>query len=356
MSFDKSWGLESTLWWNVFWFAANGVLLGRRAYVLYKEEGLSACRKFDLRAKSLSYVTIWAIFAISTVVFASLPDDRGDAVNTFGILVGEYVAVCLWSHYFGHGSLILRIVMETRARMNQLLVVGLGMNATERELFWNTAEQAIIDLWTRQLKRKSWTSLSNQEKSDWIFETGLECGKILEKQWEGILHDVEAYFHEWRTEIEDDCRPIRLPKMIAESLKQGLYTGSEGILCVATIIANEDEDVRKKRGCSVDLSHRQFSASRIAKRKAAAEGILRWPNWLAVNEKILLDSIESNSKDLVHVDGTKDFPIKGELPQSVMATLSEIVKTGYIKLLPQERTEVPIEFKYGNMVRNRLSE
>lgn len=348
----SSFDYDSDLWWNVFWFIANAVIIGRRGYIFYKEEGLLASKKFALRADSLPYVSLWAIFAIATVVFGVLAGDEGEFVNAVGVLIAEFAAICLWWHYYGNGELVSRVVKEARERLQFLLIQGLGMNQIEREQFLEALEIAIVDLWTKRLKEKNWSARNDEEKDELLFATGLECGKVLEKQWEGVLYDVAAFFHEWRAAVETLRGKVRVPQHIASSMLRGNDAESQSLLCVAVLVANEDCELRRSRvGDEQDFAERQFNAARIARRKTAGEGILRWPDALSSASKVHISSVELNTDELYLVNGPHEYLINAtDLPYSVMYTLYEIVRAGYIKIRPDGTVQASITFKYGNMV------
>ena len=343
------------LWWNVCWFLSNGVLLGRRAYILYVEEGKSASQKFVLRSNSLGYASLWCIFAILTIVFVVFSEDPGEGVNAIGVLLVEFVAICLWRPYFGNGDLIQHVVQQTRNRMRFLLVQGLGLNATECARYWDANENAIVALWTRHLKDKRWKQFTPKERNALLFDTGIECGKVLEDNtWEGVLYDVAAFFQEWRTEVEES-RPLRVPEHIASSMIHGNDAGSQALLSVAVLVANEDPELRRTRDWDERLASRQFSAARIAKRKTAGEGILRWPDCVAQQPRFEIRGCDVDMTDLKIVDGSHIMPCHGIrcLPASILYTLLEIVQCGYLRCQADGTIQADLTFKYGNMVFNK---
>lgn len=346
---------DSDLWWNVFWFIANAVIIGRRGYIFYKEEGLLASKIFVLRAGMLPYVSVWAVFAIATVVFGLLAGDEGEFVNAVGVLVAEFAGICLWWHYYGNGELVSQVVKETRERLQYLLIQGLGMNPTEREEFLEALEKAIVNLWTKRLKEKNWNARNDEEKDELLFETGLECGKVLEKQWEGVLYDVAAFFHEWRAAVETLRGKVRVPAHIASSMLRGNDAGSQALLCVAVMVANEDCELRRSRvGNEQNLEERQFNAARIARRKIAGEGILRWPDALSSASSVHISSVDFNTKELFIVNGPHEYLIDGaEIPFSVLYTLFEIIRAGYLKIQSDGTVQASITFKHGSMVFNK---
>jgi len=352
---SSSFDIDSALWWNVCWFIANGILIGRRGYIFYKEEGLRASRKFALRANSLPYVTLWSIFAIATVIFGILAEDEGEFVNAVGVLLAEFAGICLWWHYYGNGDLVCKVVNETRERLAFLLIQGLGMNATEREQFLEAMETAVVDLWTRRLKEKRWGAISPEEKNALMFDTGLECGKVLEKQWEGVLYDVAAFFHEWRSEVETLRDHVRVPSHIATSMKCGNDAGSQALLCVAVLVANEDDQLRKSRIDNEQiLEERQFCAARIARRKTAGEGILRWPDSVACASRVHMSRISLDTSELYIVNRQHEYICgDNDLPFSVLYTVFEILRAGYLKIKSDGTIEASVTFKYGNMVFNK---
>lgn len=347
--------LKSDLWWNVCWFIANAVIIGRRGYIFYKEEGLLESQKFALRADSLSYVSVWGIFAVATIVFGILAGDEGEFVNAVGVLVAEFAAICLWWHYYGNGELVRRVVQETRARLEFLLIQGLGMNETEREQFLEALEIAIVELWTKRLKERNWNARTLEEKDALMFETGHECGKVLDKQWEGVLSDVAAFFHEWRAEVENLRGRVRVPGHIASSILRGNDAGTQALLCVAVLVANEDCQLRMSRiENELNLNERQFEGARIARRKTAGEGILRWPDAVARASSVHISRIELNTDDLYLVKGQNQYIIdEQDLPYSVLYTLIEMIRSGYLKIGSDGTVQVNVTFKYGNMVFNK---
>jgi len=347
--------LKSDLWWNVCWFIANAIIIGRRGYIFYKEEGLLASQKFALRSDSLPYVSLWGIFAVATIVFGVLAGDEGEFVNAVGVLVAEFAAICLWWHYYGNGELVCRVVQEARERLEFLLIQGLGMNATEREQFYEALEIAIVEHWTKRLKERNWNARTLEEKDALVFDTGLECGKVLEKQWEGVLSDVAAFFHEWRAEVEKLRGRVRVPTHIASSILRGNDAGSQALLCVAVLVANEDLQLRMSRiGNELNLAERQFEAARIARRKTAGEGILRWPDSVAGASSFHLSFVELNTDELYVVNGQQEYIIEGQdLPYSVLYTLFEMIRAGYLKIGAGGTVQATVTFKYGNMVFNK---
>lgn len=354
--FHNSWtDYESSLWWNLAWFLANAVIIGRRGYIFYKEEGLSASKHFTLRSNSMPYVTLWGILAVATIIFGFLAGDEGEFVNAVGVLGAEYVAVSLWSHYYGNGDLVTRVVKETRERLAYLLTQGLGMNFTEREQFWLALEGAVVNLWKKHLKEKRWDEFDIGQRNDLIFDTGVECGKVLDDHlWEGALYDVAAFFPEWRIAVETECGNIRVPERIARGMRSGNDAGSQALLAVAVIVANEDHDLRESRKCTLQVGERQFSASRIARRKTAAEGILRWPDALAGTSRVHFTLTNLNLDDLVIVDRDREYPCTlPNLPYSVMYTLYHIIEAGYLKVKLDGTIAARVTFKYGNMVFNK---
>ena len=348
--------LKNPLWWNVCWFISNGILLGRRAYISYVEEGKSASQRFVLRSNSLGYASLWCIFAILTGVLVFFSEDPGEGVNAIGVLLVEFVAVSLWRPYFGNGDLIQRVVEQTRNRMRFLLVQGLGLNATECARYWDANESAIVALWTRHLKDKRWERFTPKERNALLFDTGVECGKVLENStWEGVLYDVAAFYQEWRTEVEES-RPLRVPEHIAKSMIHGNDAGSQALLSVAVLVANEDPDLRRTRDWDERLASRQFSAARIAKRKTAGEGILRWPDCVAQQPRFEIQSCDD--VDMTHlkiVDGDRIVPCHGirYLPASILYTLLEIIQCGYLRRREDGTIQADLTFKYGNMVFNK---
>lgn len=228
------------------------------------------------------------------------------------------------------------------------------MNLTEREQFLEALEFAVVDLWTKRLKEKNWSARNAEEKDTLLFETGLECGKVLEKQWEGVLYDVAAFFHEWRAAVETLRGKVRVPAHIADSMLRGNDAASQSLLCVAVLVANEDFELRRSRvGKEQNLAERQFNAARIARRKTAGEGILRWPDSVACASSVHISSVELNTEELYLVNGRHEYLIdNADLPFSVLYTLFEIVRAGYLKI-QDGNVQANITFKYGNMVFNK---
>lgn len=346
--------LRSQVWWNSAFVIANAVLLGRRGYINYKEDGASAAERFSLRANSLPYITVWGFFAILTIVFAVLSEQTDELINAAGILALEFIAICLWHHHFGNGELMRMIVKETRERHMFLLVQGLGMKETEVEQHLFEIEKRVVDLWTEQLKEKEWNRWTKEGRDALLFNTGYLSGKVLEDHlWEGVLYGVEAFFPEWDADVEYLLsRGLR----VQEDVKQGILqenNADKQNLYVAVLVANEDANVRRLRGSPSLQSGQQFCAARIARRKAAAEGILRYPNCLLPKASVHVSWLKPNVDNLEKDNGNKEFVAVAdlcELPHSVLYTLKEVLDAGYLKINKTKPTDISVVFKYGQMV------
>ena len=120
--------------WRITLFLATGVLLGRRGFVHCVQRGRSSGQVFDLRARSLPYITVWAVLMCVTLVLV-LVTDPAEFITVAGLFVFEFVAVTLWRDYFGNSDFVAQYVKETEKRLSYLLTHGPAMNAIEFEAF-----------------------------------------------------------------------------------------------------------------------------------------------------------------------------------------------------------------------------
>lgn len=342
-------------WWNTAFVTAQAVLLGRRGYIMYKEEDAPASEKFLMRAQSLPYITLWMYLAVLTVILAFLSREWGDAVNVVGVFAAEYVAICMWRHYFEHGKVVGGLIKETRKRMLNLLVEGLGLSESELEQHLLKNETAVVAMLSQKFKEKQWRHMSAREKDELLYDIGLLSAKVLQDHlWEGVLYGAVSFFSEWRAGLKVMGKELGMPQECKDDMKGKDGSVNKHLLCVAIMIANEDKHLRVIRGPNPEYrAGRQFCAARIARRKAAAEGILRWPDCMLPRFVMELDSVKADVSDLKRQNSDGEFvrveSLK-ELPSSVLYTLKEILWEGYIKARKGAPTEVKVTFHYGSMV------
>lgn len=321
---------------------------------MYKEEDAPASQKFSLRAQSVGYITVWGFAAVVTTSLAFLSGEWGDAVNVTGLFIAEFVAICMWRHYFEHGEVVAGLIKETRKRMLHLLVVGLGLSASELEQHLLMNETAVVAMLSQKLKEKPWKCLSAGEKDVLLYDIGMLSAKVLQDHlWEGVLYGAISFFSEWRAELEHLKQELRMPKACKQDLQETDGSVNKNLLCVAVMIANEDKQLREKRGPSpTSRVGRQFCAARIARRKAAAEGILRWPDCMLPRCVMEIKHLEADVSNLSINKGGGFVKVENmeELPSGVLYTLREVICAAYIKANEVGPTEVTITFQYGSMV------
>ena len=341
--------LKSQLWWTLALVVATAILLGRRGFVHHVEQGKTASQIFSLRARCLPYITLWAVLAILAVVLAFF-QDISECISVAGLVFGEFVAVCLWQHYFENNDFVLQYVKENKKRLRYLLTHGMGMNDVEFQKFCHAVEADQVEFWRTHLGNRKWSRVNREELGKLLFDSGIESGRTMTRTlWEGALFDVEAFMREWLKGIKH----VRVPERLAEPMQRGGNSNDQALSCVGIILANETREVRearKKDGAKHAVG--QFCASRIAMRKAAAEGILHWPNCLSqVDEIEILDDIQWNTEELYVLDKGIRLPCSQEkIPFSVLYSLRAIIEAGYLRISPEGTINAEVTFKYANMV------
>ena len=340
--------LECQLWWTLALVVATAILLGRRGYVHYVEQGKSAAQVFALRARSLPYISAWAVIAVLAVILAFF-HDPAEGVGVAGVVVAEFVAVCLWRDYFGNSDFVTQYVKENKERLKYLLTLGLGMNVTEFEEFCHTVEEELVEFWRKHLKNKKWNELCDEELGTLLFNSGIESARVMTRAlWEGVLFDVAAFMREWLSGVEQ----VRIPASVAGALHERGDADDQALFCVGIILANETRTVRTGRdNGQAGLTGRQFSAARIARRKTAAEGILHWPNCLSRVDNVEIRNVDWKTDNLSVLKQREKLPCSKErLPISVLYSLTEIIKAGYLRISPEGKISTDVTFKYSNMV------
>ena len=316
-------------------------------FVAFLEQGKSAAEVFALRGKSLRYVTVWTAFAIAAIILAGF-DGVTKCIEVIAVVLGEFIPVCFCRVYFENYDFVEQFVAENKKRLRYLLREGIGMDEFRFESISNAVENAAVEFWTKELTKKRWTELSGEEIGELMFASSIEAAAaIAEKMGEDVYWIVFAFMREWQMHVEH----VRIPERAKREL-EGHSIEVKTLNCIAIILANETRQVRETRAQLLTDTHTPYlPAAKISAKKAATEGILRWPNGMFETTDIRIRKIMYLTEELsVIIKGRTQVCTEQDIPDCVVHTLEKMIEAGYLRISQNGKINIAIWFRNPFMV------